>query len=344
MLNKLGKNKAKLAYKRNVWWTRERCIDAGRCFFRQFNVAPTSSQAWSDLQSPTSRSNLGWLNPYPSFASILRYWPTLRQFWDECGIVVDRIHEEWSEEEDWFLTEAIGILSRVEIGDFLRRSADSVHRRAYDLGLNARTRWGWTPTRVERVLQIPAHVLWKYFDRGEVPYFRGNTYIYLDPADLIGVVQEVDWSQELPTEFTEAAMLSLRRRLVAAIAGVDWRATQPYKFHPVRTTDKRWRNVLLKPPERPTTIKPGDLVRIINPTLAEKLAAGRTGVVHTVYWSRQRSSSNAHRKTTDPCWMVRIEFKKERRHGNDRPRINYSVPLAAIEKVTSKQGKRAKAA
>jgi hypothetical protein len=152
-------------------------LDGLRRFYRDFGFAPTATAEYQKSQQFTGASITGVGNPYPSSYGVLKYFGTFREAWTAAGIVVDRAWEAWAPEEDWFLTEGAGVFSRKELAEALNRSANAVHRRLYDLGVHSYKARGWTLHRVMRATQIPDHVVRKYADRGELPYFRGSKCI-----------------------------------------------------------------------------------------------------------------------------------------------------------------------
>ncbi len=78
-------------------------------------------------------------------------------------------------------------------------------------------------------------------------------------------------------------------------------------------------------------------MRCLQPVPGRPGLTGRAGVVRLVYWSANRTAHNPARATTDPAWMARVEFPKLRRHGNDRLRVTYSLPLDALERIESSE-------
>jgi len=127
--------------------------------------------------------------------------------------------------------EAIGILPRAQIAADLKRSDAAVKRWLYDHGLRIKDALGWTAHRFERVAQVPAHRLRGYMDRGELPYYKGSTCTYFDPADFL-VVEEVDWRHP-PAELERAVRRSLIERIVRTLEGQDWRAGRRYQPRPL---------------------------------------------------------------------------------------------------------------
>ncbi|MGH9759744.1 MAG: hypothetical protein ACREAC_02765, partial [Blastocatellia bacterium] len=172
-----------------TYWTKERVVKALALFFRTYSFAPTATAQYHDLVKGTGMTVE---REFPSTYAVLRYFPTFRQAWAAAGVLTDRLNEAWTETEEWYLREAVGILSRAEIARDLRRSEGAVKRRMYDLGVDARDRWGWTPHRIEEHLQIPGARIATLMERGELPYFRGKYLIYIDPADLIGL-EGITW-------------------------------------------------------------------------------------------------------------------------------------------------------
>jgi hypothetical protein len=190
-----------------TWWTRERVLAGLRRFHQEHGLAPTSTEEWHRLTGHRGArgGGSGTRRRYPSFSGVLRYFATFRQAWTAAGIDTGRAMESWSELEDWYLREGAGLIPRAELARDLQRTPDAVHRRLYDLGIHAYQRWGWTLHRVERVAQVPRHVLQTYLDRGDLPYLRGCKVVFVDPGDLV-VVREIDWDNP-PAELEEAARL-----------------------------------------------------------------------------------------------------------------------------------------
>jgi hypothetical protein len=105
--------------RREKWWTRERMILGMKRFYADFGFTPTSMEAWiehaqfSGVDPATGkRSNLGWHNKYPSAATVIDTFGTMRKAWTAAGFNVNRCWEEWSELEDWFILESVGIIDR----------------------------------------------------------------------------------------------------------------------------------------------------------------------------------------------------------------------------------------
>lgn len=159
-----------------TWWTRERVLTGLRRFYHDHNTAPLSTEEWHRLTGRHGERVRGHAGRrrYPSLYAVLRHFETFRQAWAAAGIEVGRRQESWSELEDWYLREGVGLIPRSELARDLNRTSDAVHRRLYDLGLHSYHRWGWTLHRLERVAQVPRHRLQKYLDRGDLPYLRGS--------------------------------------------------------------------------------------------------------------------------------------------------------------------------
>jgi hypothetical protein len=263
---------------------------------------------------------------------VLRYFATFRQAWTAAGIDTGRAMESWSELEDWYLREGAGLIPRAALARDLQRTPDAVHRRLYDLGIHSYQRWGWTLHRVERVAQVPRHVLQTYLDRGDLPYLRGCKVVFVDPGDLV-VVREIDWSHP-PAELEEAARHAWRERLVRVLMGQDWRQGRPYRAQPVCQTDRRWGPRLVRPGPRPADIAAGDWVRVVAPVPSRPYCLGRVGLVHLVYWSFNHNCKNPARATPEPQWMARVEFTSQ--HGRSRgPRVTYTLPLASLGRASA---------
>jgi hypothetical protein len=353
------RTKAKLPSR--TYWTRTRVLEAMRRFYALHNETPLSTGEWNRRtrrRRPRPNVNRG---EFPSFATIGNYFGSMRAAWTAVGIDVNKSHEEYSDLEDWFIQEAIGILTRQEIAAELKRTPDAIHRRIYDLGLNTWERHGWTTNRVARVAGIHDYRLRKYMARGELPYLKGTKVFYIDPADLL-VVEEIDWEHP-PAELEQAVRRSLTKRLVALLQGQDWRVGSPYKVHQVafldRSRNKQRRSAYLtEPREKPTHIRPGDLVHCIADVPGRQYVKGRVGVVHLVYWTLNRMAKPAEEYKgkirlvedledwpegskpwtetrfahSEPCWVARVEFKRQKRLTRGA-RVTYTLPLHALKRV-----------
>ncbi len=267
-----------------TWWTRERVISGLRRFYQNHQLAPIPTEAWHEItgRHGTRGGGHGGVRRYPSLYAVLRHFDTFRQAWAAAGIDVGRRQESWSELEDWYLREGVGLISRSELARDLNRTPDAVHRRLYDLGLHSYQRWGWTLHRVERVAQVPRHRLQTYLERGDLPYLRGSKCVYVDPADLI-VVAEIDWRNP-PAELEEAALQAWRARLVKLLAGHDWRAGRPFRAQALVRTDRRWSPRLIQRGPKPVEVAPGDWVEVVAPVERRPYCLGRLGRVHLAFW------------------------------------------------------------
>lgn len=313
---------------RAAWWTRERVIEGLRRFYRDHGIAPTATEKYNELTKGTGRNRNGVGNPYPSFYGVLKHFGTFREAWTAAGVQVNRDFEEWTPEEEWFLREGAGILSRKELAAALNRTPNAVHRRLYDLGIHSYRARGWTFHRIERVAQVPAHIIRCYADRGELPYLRGSKCIYCDPADLL-VIREINWDDP-PAELAEAVRRSLMERLAKILAGQDWRAGRPYQPHPDPINKQQWlRRDRSEPAEpKPIEVSAGDWIRLRRKSVKPE-AGDRAGLVSLVYWSRNRQRNNRTRQNDGGEWMARVEFKRQ----GDLPRLKATLPLKSLKKA-----------
>jgi hypothetical protein len=294
-----------------TYWNRERVMNGLRLFYKQYGVAPTNT---GDYHKMVKGTGIEAHRIFPSFYGVLRYFASFREAWTAIGIEVNRSHEPWTDIEEWYLREAAGILSRNQIALDLRRSADAVHRRLYDLDLNTRNRWGWTVNRASQALKIDDIKLREHIKRGNLPCFLGNWFIYLDPGDLVGLAG-IDW-RRASRDIKEAAKKSLIERIVKIVAGVDWRVGRIYKVQP---NFKHRASVQTTGP-KPKYLKPGNTVEVIAGFASRRIPVGRRGRVLSVHH-------------TSKCWRARVEFKKAKRHGSNRRSVVYSIPLVALKKV-----------
>jgi hypothetical protein len=306
-----------------VRWTRERVLAGLRRFYEDHHEAPVATEEWHRITGRHGQRGGGsGRRSYPSLYAVLRYFETFRQAWAAVGIEVGRRQESWTELEDWYLREGVGLISRSELARDLQRTPDAVHRRVYDLGLHSYGRWGWTLHRVERVAQIPRHRLQTYIDRGDLPFFRGSKCVYVDPADLV-VVDEIDW-QNPPAELEEATLQGWRDRLVKVLAGHDWRIGRPFRSQPVVRSDRRWGPRLRQPGPKRAEISAGDRVEVVRSVSQRPQCEGRQGRVHLVFWSVNRQVRNSARSNPEAQWMARVEF------ASLGPRVTYTLPLECL--------------
>lgn len=316
--------------RRAAYWSRERVIASLQSFARSYGYTPTSSDAWSEATKGTQVRGNAPGNPFPSFATVLRHFPSFRAAWTAGDVPVNRGDEPWARDEEWFISEACGLISRDEMAAYLDRTPNAVHRRLYDLGIDSRKARGWTVHRAMVATGVADHVIRQYIERGELPYLRGVACAFIDPADLL-VVREIDWDC-ISEELEAAIRRSLMARLVTVISGGDWRAASPYKAEVARVTTRRWNNstnrqqTMESPPYR---LKIGEWVQL---TVAHPLRPGlrkRQARVKSVYFSRTRQVQNGLREGLGACWVARVEYT-----GDGLPRVNATIPLVYLKPPT----------
>ena len=161
-------------------------------------------------------------------------------------------------------------------------------------------------------------VIWKYADRGLLPYWRGSHCTYIDPADLL-VIKEIDWNNP-PTELAEAVRRSLISRLVKALSGQNWRAGRPYDLHPRAKKPQPARYRFKVGGER-IVLKPGDLIQVIKSLPGKRYLLARLGYVQQIRRNKGRGGS-----------VVRAEIWQMQ---SDPLRVE--IPLNAIAKVMDGQ-------
>ncbi len=212
-INRLTRRKTR---QRTVWWTKERVLDGLRRFYRDFKVAPTGMDQYHKLQRFTGTAQNGVGNPYPSFYGVLKYFSNFREAWRAAGVKMNRHESRWLPEEDQFLAEAAGLLSRKELAEALDRTPNAVHRRLYDLGLHSYRTQGLSLNRAADLAGLSHGTLRSYVRRGVLPSVRGTKCVYVDPADLL-LVPAVDWDKASP-ELHDLARRSLMKRLVTVLS------------------------------------------------------------------------------------------------------------------------------
>jgi hypothetical protein len=198
------------AYRRARYWTRERIVDALRNFYRANGFAPTASAEWG--QHTAGGGNAPG-RPYPSFQTILNEFGSLIQAWDAAGVGVIRNWEAWSPEEDWYLREAAGILTRMEIARDVRRTPEAVHRRLYDLGIDSRHCHGWSGEQIRKSAGIAQYTLQRYMLRKRIDWIVGTRSFFFQPEELV-VIEEIDWAKADP-----ALVHAVKRGHVKRIVG-----------------------------------------------------------------------------------------------------------------------------
>jgi AraC-like DNA-binding protein len=203
--------------RRRVYWTRERCINALRLFYRVHKEAVTDHDRWGKLTKQKTRSV--FQRQYPSMVTMLRHWSDMYSAWEEAGVFIParkNWSKDWTALEDEYLIEACGLISREEIARDLNRTPEGVHRRLYDLGINSRTHKGWTERRIAEALGVSRYLVRRYHRAGLLPYVRGVQCVFYDPADFL-VIREIDWAN-VEGELADAIHRSLMIRAVNLIA------------------------------------------------------------------------------------------------------------------------------
>ncbi len=342
--------KARGAGRRSFWWTRERVIAGLQRFHADFGFCATSSEAYAKHAQYTgrdpagNRSNLGWHQRYPSFATILNNFATFREAWRAAGFEVDRGYEEWSEIEDWFVIESVGILHRSEVSEILGRTVPAIKRRLYDLGdIRSYNRWGTTLTHAAKLMDLSDATFRKYMHCGIIPYLKGVKLFYLNPADLLKI-EEFDWSGDIHPELEQLVRRAVAQRICKMLKfGAAWRDHEVYKFH---KTKERFGGRIKNPrksvftkdcPPPPNDIDVGDWVKTNGKVRSMQTEVGkRYGQVKTVYYSWQRVSR--YDGTRRATWVAMVEFPKIRTiTGEKDRRIRYAIPLDYLAKVEPPQ-------
>jgi hypothetical protein len=308
-----------------TWWTRERVLGGLRRFHEHTGKAPVTSLLWDQLTSDRDRRRQAWRRPFPSSYAVLRYFPSFRAAWDATAVQLpDRRQASWTSTEDWYVSEAMGVLPTVAIAADLARSKTAVYARIRHLKRRITDAWGWPLQRVVQVTGLSEHSLRAYIRRGELPVFKGAKCVYIDPADLL-VVDEINWAQPHP-HLEVAVMRSLRGRLVQILAGRDWRQLRPHRLCPARTDIPCNPLQRARRSPRPTCIAPGVQVRVSGPTPAMPQRVGRIGTVERVYWS---ASSRQDRPAQ---WRAKVVFARAYRKAAGTT-IAYWLPVTALEAV-----------
>jgi hypothetical protein len=338
-------------------------IEAGAKFFRQFKAAPTSANWWQEaIKGFRNESLPGVVGLYPSFERLREVggWRGMRDFWldvkqahPELGIHTDMSDMPWRPIEDWFIVESVGLLPRAEVVSIMEESGcgrtdAAIKRRLYDLGVNTYNRWGWTISRVERVLGVSGETIRKHLAHGLLPYYRSHKCIYIDPADLL-VIEEYNWKKKRhPPELDKAVRASLMLRLCYALLGYDWRryalhrARPEHEFYAARAAATKHRALPALPRPRPNKIQVGHWVtinewwRFRTPGARE-----RKGEVKAVYWSGRTVPATQKSPERRPCWMAKVELPKLRAHGRpEYRRVIYQVPLEHLTRVRKPRAKK----
>jgi hypothetical protein len=284
-----------------------------------------TSLLWDQLTSDRDRRRQSWRRRFPSSYAVLRYFPSFRAAWEATGIqLADRRQAPWTSTEDWYVSEAMGVLPTVAIAADLARSETAVYARIRHLKRRITDAWGWPLQRVVQVTGLSEHSLRAYIRRGELPIFKGAKCVYIDPADLL-VVDEIDWARPHP-DLGAAALRSLRGRLVQILAGRDWRGLRPHRTCPARTDTPCNPRQRARRSPRPTSIAPGVQVRVSGPTPAIPQQVGRIGTVERVYWS-------ANSRQDGPAqWRAKVVFARAYRKAAGTT-IAYWLPVTALQAV-----------
>ncbi len=336
-----------MAYKKTnarkrAWWTRERIILGLHRFYSDFGFCATSSEAWAEKTQIPGRVGSA-VGKYPSFATILLHWPTFRQAWEAAGHQLDRSWEEWSELEDWYILETVGIIPRSEVAKDTRRSEPAIKRRLYDLGdIRSYNRWGMTLSHAAALMEIGQTIIQKYMKYGDMPFLKGNKCYFLNPADLT-MVLEYNWDRpDIPEELDQAIRRAQAQRIAKILKyGAEWRRHEVYTFQPVkRREDSRYKvkreiSIPKELPPVPNDMRPG--MWITTAAIPRKIRAGRKGKINYIYWTPQRSN-NRPKGYQDPCWMARVEFPKLRlTKTKEQERYRVTLPVGLLIKTEAPQ-------
>lgn len=304
-----------------TWWTRERVLVGLRRFHEKTGEAPVTSILWDHLSSDHGRRRQPWRHRFPSSYAVLRYFPTFRAAWEANGVqLADRRQAPWTATEDWYVSEAIGVLPTATIATDLGRSESAIHARVRHLKRHITDAWGWPLQRVVQKAGVSEYALRGYIRRGELSVFKGAKCVYIDPADLL-VVDEIDWAQ--PQADLEAAVLrSLRWRLVQVLAGGHWRRIRPQSTLRSTTMCNPLQRVARTP--RPSCFVPGVRACVFGPAPAMPQQAGRIGIVERLYWS---VNSRQHGPAQ---WRAKVVFARAYRRGTGST-IAYCLPVNTLQ-------------
>jgi hypothetical protein len=321
------------------WWTRPRILAALRRFHEEFKCAPSSFDAYAELQIKANIEHAGRIttrgqnNLYPSIASIGKYFKYMNDAWRAIDLEVVDNQIEWTVEEDCFLFEALGILTRDEIADCLpHRTSGAVKARIKHLGWDIYSHWGITTGRAAIYLELGQNVVEKYVKNGTIPFLKGSAYTYINPADLL-VIKEVDWSQPLHPELASMIRNALVKRICLLMERRCYRAAEVYKFLPKSEqrgaksreySVQQWQNL----PPKPLNLSPGAWVRLMEN--ANGVCTFRKGIIKSVHYSPQVKlrTDGTRRK----CWIATVEFPKYTSICNPRnpKRIRTCIPLDCL--------------
>lgn len=324
------------------WWTKQRVLAALRRFYEEFKTTPSSFDAYAELQIKANIEHAGRIttrgqnNLYPSIASIGKFFKYMNDAWRAIGVEVVDNQIEWTVDEDCFIFEALGILTRDEIADCLpNRTAGAVKARVKHLGWDIYSHWGITTGKAAIYLELGQNVVEKYVKNGTIPCLKGSAYTYINPADLL-VVKEIDWTKPVHPELDQMIRLALVKRMCQLLERNNYRLSEVYKFLP-ETARKgsrsreysvsQWQNL----PPKDLDVKPGDWVRLTEPT--NGICNNRKGIIKSVHYSPQikQRTDGSRRK----CWIATVEFPKYTAlcHLTAR-RIRTCVPLDRLAKTS----------
>ena len=309
-----------------TWWTKDRVMSGLRRFAQDTGRTPGSTEAFHAL---TKGSGIGPRRRYPSAYAVLRWFPTFKAGWAAVGVAIGRSFEAWTEDEEDFLREGIGILTRLDLADALGRSPDAVHRRIYDLGLNSYQARGWTPHRIAMATGVTDHIIRSYMERGQLPYLAGCKVQFIHPSD-IPIIREVDW-QRAPYDLMHDVRRGLMERLTVTLVGRDWRSGTGYVSRPkprnraVIPLPEQWGRAYLDTPLKPCALMRGIAVEIPD-GLEGGGARGAMGRVRQMYCECSRRMPTRRREQDQPRWMVLVEVE-----GTEGAKPRYvTVPAASV--------------
>jgi hypothetical protein len=313
-----------------TWWTRERVLDGLRRFYDQTVQAPVTSILWDQVASNRGRRRQTWRRRFPSSYGVLRYFPSFRTAWEAAGVqLANRRQAPWASIEDWYVTEAIGVLPTATIALDLGRTESAIYRRIRHLQRHITDARGWPLQRVVRITGVSEHSLRGYIRRGELPAFKGAKCVYIDPGDL-PVVDEIDWNEPHP-DLELAVLSSLRGRLVQVLAARDWRRIRADRAVPASHRVLYERPRLAQRPPCPSWIAPGVRVSVLGPTPAMPQRTVRIGVVERVYWS-------ANSRQVGPAqWRARVVFPRAYRKSLGAT-VAYCLPASTLRYVARPDG------
>jgi hypothetical protein len=307
-----------------TWWTRERVLNGLRRFYDQTGEAPVTSILWAQVASNRDRRRQTWRRRFPSSYGVLRYFPSFRAAWEAAGVqLTNRRQAPWTSTEDWYVTEAIGVLPTATIALDLGRSESAIYRRIRHLHRHITDAWGWPLQRVVKMTGVSEHTLRGYIRRGELPVFKGAKCVYIDPGDL-PVVGEIDWTQPRP-DLDSAVLSSLRGRLVRVLAARNSRRMGLDRGVPASNTSACRRVQDAPRPSCPFWITPGLQVSVSGPTPAMPQRTVRIGVVERIYWSGARQEGPAQ-------WRARVVFPRVYRKALGAT-VTYCLPASALQHV-----------